>query len=85
MQYLLTKEEYDALKSAEKNIPPDQLKLTMEFVRSQIVGDKCIHSKSKDKLWYCGDCPISHIGQRGDHPSKEISKLICPLSREYAQ
>ena len=76
MQYILTQEEMDALKSRipvkqyeEKNDTIDQMRDL--FVKAS----GCIHlpRTSEKHMWYCDDCPLADISH------------ACTLSKEFSK
>lgn len=85
MMYVLTQEELDNL------VPMKALNAAnagLEWVRQSFVP-RCMHFPISvtAPYYYCSECPLSSTGKNlqltHGRPTHEISKVICPLRREY--
>jgi hypothetical protein len=97
MHYLLTREELDALVSAEKL---KEAKAALEIARKAILqaaGHTCIHEPGA-RYGYCDTCPVSQIGhpdfarcsgdverRKATDEERAADRLICAKSREYGK
>lgn len=84
MQFLLSKEELDALR------PQDEVEIrnkALEAARDEILKQAnytCIHKDEDEFAHYrvCDDCPCSSIG---DGKEYKLFELICTDTKEYSQ
>ena len=76
MQYLLTQEEMDKV---NKKVSPEvvsALKETIDKMREIIMynnDEGCIHSKQRQPMYYCDDCPLANIPN------------ACTLDKDFSQ
>ncbi len=83
MQYVLTQEELDGLTSkAELSKAGAAIAALRELV---VPKGKCVHHAGGPR--YCDECPLSSIGpvDSPQRPSRELSKIMCPLARAYSK
>jgi hypothetical protein len=87
MQYLLTDQEYTTLLTLKKE---DQSKELMQIAIKtfrKVISDTiypCIHDYDPvgNNNFYCDDCPIGSLQLDID---RSISKIMCPLSKQYSK
>ena len=83
MMYILTQDELDKLVPKEDF---DRARAALDWVRQRVM-EACPHTPVAClKHKYCSDCWLSDIGPNMpgiERPSREISKAICPLTRNY--
>ncbi len=84
MQYLLRKEELDALRPQEDVELRDK---ALEAAKNEILkqaGYVCIYKDEDEHAHYrvCDDCPCSSIG---DGKEYKLFELICTDRKEYSQ
>jgi hypothetical protein len=83
MMYILTSEELDKLVSKKKL---DKANAALKWLREHVM-EACPYSPTKCKKHdYCSNCWLSHMGPKmpaSERPPEEISRAICPLTREY--
>ena len=83
MQYLLSKEELDALRpQSEVEIRNKALEAAKNEILKQ-ASFTCIHKEvGRAREWaYCDDCPCSSIGNGRDY---KLYELICTDSKSYS-
>ena len=79
MQYLLTPEEYNQLKPAESVAKRDDALAAARKLILGAAGFTCILEPGGPP--YCYRCPIGD--NRSETLTRDQSRLICPLRREY--
>lgn len=99
MQYLLSEDEFRQAimpkEAAELRRRLDYYNEAMAFMRETIVGDKCVHSPVRVSQYaYCDNCPLSDLSRfrkgraiaEPDYETEDkLSRLMCPLTREYSK
>lgn len=92
MQYLLTKEELDALTPKTEVAIRDEVLAVARVELLKALDYGCWHDVKREtflghSMGYCDDCPIgSHDGAFGlKSPVYHKSKLLCTLSRNYSK
>ena len=80
MQYILTKEEYEALTPKTNVEERDKALNEARMIILRLSEMPCGES-------YCDYCPISYLGGKDDEyrPSHEITNLICTLNKRYGK
>lgn len=77
MQYLLTKDEYEALRPLKDFQARGEALEVARKIIVELSGMRC-------GIDYCSRCPISHINDDGlEGPERDISYLICSKHRDY--
>ena len=80
MEYILSTKEYDALTPVKGLQDRNE---ALEIARQIIKGNSSIRCNEG----YCDMCPISDIGGEPteNRPTREISRMICQLPRNYSK
>lgn len=94
MQYVLTKEEYDALNERPTLAVEQQLRSTVEKLATELLrarGYQCIHDYPSGQYHgHCDDCPLSGYWSKKTKTDSQFlnydeSKIACTKARDYSK
>jgi len=83
MQYVLSKDEFDALVAKDEIRIRDQALAAAREKILALAGFDCIYTPGKPNYdGYCDDCPCSPIASGNDYSTWQ---LVCWLRKDYSK